>query len=792
MGFPTDDRYWMQVRDVLAEQAQPLDAILAPNEFLEFFPGTYHYAASYLLPVEHYKFVVFHKGMLGEIDLALKTHVLQHFQPIFANEVFVIYAKTPPAGEADPLLPNPENLRAFLDQVKADEAVQPFPATKPDCAAVITTYNRPWCLERSLPQILKLGMPVVVVDDGSSPGNLQSNEAIARRYQVPLLHLPSHREQSSALNVGISYWLGDPDIAWISCFRDNVTVKPDTLRILSQIQDTQTRPLLAGCDDANHPTLEVATVAGHSVQLKRSMSGLHFHAHRDYWSAVLPIPTPYLNAPKPNQDHLKPGGIDEDWWITTWSPQSIAKQGGYVVCIPNLVTAFDPAPKLSVNHNGASRTTAEPDDMSLEGVKVLVDGYNLQLTKGTGIKTYGLSLIEGLNRLGAEVDILLSRNGYKANEILDEVFFFDNQGGRQDWVTLGKWVLKSLSPLYRARRRKSFAGLVVKKGQYTEDFLKYATSFNLPQCYDLANGLYDRLNITTHVSVAEKVDIWHATYPLPMNVRGAKKITTIHDLIPLRLPYATLDSKKIFYNKTRDALKESTVTITVSENSKQDILTYYDVDPDRIVVTYQPIALKSLEASEEEVAFFLRRYGLEYQNYILFVGAIEPKKNVGRLLDAYASMDVDIPLVIVGKKGWLWEDELGKTAFMFDNKDSKKKVKLLEYVSTESLRYIYRGAYCLVFPSLYEGFGLPPLEAMNFGCPVITSNASCLPEICGNAALYVDPYSVLDIKEKLETLLGDPELRDRLVQAGKFNAQAFSMDNYVKRLHQAYRKALES
>lgn len=796
MGFPIDDQYWMQVRDVLAAQAQPTAAILAPNDFLEFFPGTYHYAVSSCFPAEHYSFVVFHKGMLDEIEPGLKQQVLQQFHPIFANQVFVVYAKHPPASPIDPALDQKE-LQSLLDQV-ASSSSPAFPTTKPNCAAVVTTYNRPWCLERSLPQILKLGIPVVIVDDGSSPGHLKANQAIASRYEVPLLRLPDHREASGALNVGISYWLSDPEIAWISCFRDHVTVKPETLRILTQIQDAQSRPLLVGCDDANHPTVATETIAGHTVLLKRSMSGNHFHAHRNYWSAVLPIPTPYLKAPKPNQAYLQPGGIDEDWWITAWSPESIVKQGGYVVCVPDLVTPFDPTPK-TVSHSVARATSPESGDapgaaneINLSGVKVLVDGYNLQLTKGTGIKTYGLSLIEGLNRLGAQVDILLSRNAYKSNEILDEVFFFDNQNPRQDWITLSKWILKSMSPLYRAKRRKSFAGLVVKKGQYTDDFLKYATSFNLPQCYDLANGLYDRLKITTNVAVAEKVDIWHATYPLPITVRGAKKITTIHDLIPLRLPYATLDSKKTFYNKIRDGLKDSTVTITVSENSKQDILTYYDVDPDRIVVTYQPIALKSLEASDEDVAFFLRRYGLEYQNYILFVGAIEPKKNVGRLLDAYASMDIDIPLVVVGKKGWLWEDELGKTAFMFDTKDSKKKVKLLEYISTESLRYIYRGASCLVFPSLYEGFGLPPLEAMNFGCPVITSNASCLPEICGNAALYVDPYSVRDIKEKLETLLGDAELRDRLVQAGKLNAQAFSMENYVKRLHQAYRKALEA
>lgn len=785
MGFPTEDEQWMQARIFLEQQGQ-LEAILAPSEFLEVFPGTYHYAVADLFAVEQFQFVVFHKGMLSEIAPAQTRRVVEQFQPVFANAVFVVYAqKALPAPDFDP-----EDVASLLRQI----ATAGVEVVQPRTAAVVTTYNRPWCLEKSLPQIVKLGIPVVVVDDGSSPGNFQANQSIASRYQVPILRLPIHREQSSALNMGISYWLADADIAWISCFRDNVTVRVDALQVLSQVQEAQLRPLLAGCDDVNHPTLKTEQVAGQTLLLKRSMSGLHFHAHRDYWRAVLPIPTPYLNAPKPNTAHLRQGGIDEDWWITAWSPDSVAKRGSYVVCLPGLVEAFDPTPKQFAATPTPSTSTAPSPEGNLEGsledVQILVDGYNLQLTKGTGIKTYGLSLIEGLDRLGAKVDILLSRGGYKTNEILDEVFFFDNQGDKQDWLTLSKWLLKSASPLYRAKRRKSFAGLVVKRGQYSEDFLKYATSFSLPQCYDLANGLYSKFRWKTDVSVAEKIDIWHATYPLPIQVRGAKKITTIHDLIPFRLPYATLDNKKTFYYKLKDALKESAVTITVSENSKQDILTYYDVDPDKIVVTYQPIALKPLEDSEEEVDFFLRRYGLGYQNYILFVGAIEPKKNVGRLLDAYATMDIDMPLVIVGKKGWLWEEELGKTAFMFDNKDSNKKVKLLEYVSVESLRYIYRGAYCLVFPSLYEGFGLPPLEAMNFGCPVITSNVSCLPEICGNAALYVDPYSVRDIKTKLETLLSDPELRQRLVEAGKLNAQAFSMDNYVKRLHQAYIKAL--
>ncbi|NJR66753.1 MAG: glycosyltransferase family 4 protein [Leptolyngbyaceae cyanobacterium CRU_2_3] len=277
-----------------------------------------------------------------------------------------------------------------------------------------------------------------------------------------------------------------------------------------------------------------------------------------------------------------------------------------------------------------------------------------------------------------------------------------------------------------------------------------------------------------------------------MQIRGAKKITTIHDLIPLRLPYATLDDKENFYFKVRDAIQESSVIITVSENSKQDLLTYFEeADPAKIIVTYQPIALEPLEASQQEISEFLDRYGLEVQKFFLFVGAIEPKKNVGRLIDAYASLDTDFPLVIVGKKGWLWEDELAKVSYVADSKNPHKQVKLLEYVSTNSLRYLYGGAFCLVFPSLYEGFGLPPVEAMSFGCPVITSNVSCLPEVCGDAALYVDPYEVTDIKEKMEALLRSPVLRSQLSSASKRVAELFSMENYLRRIHTAYQQALQ-
>jgi len=814
MPFPSD-QYWTQALVFLQQQIQPSATLLAPNDFLEFFPGTYHYRVSHLIPARSYDFVIFHKGMVAEVDQSLSLEVLEQFYLVFANDVFVIYAQAKLSHIPEP---DERQAQALVEQIETSDRFDSLQSNQ-TCAIIVTTYNNPENLARSLPQIIALGAPVLVVDDGSSSEQALKNQNIAEQYGAALLRSPTHQRQPNAINLGISHWLADPTIAWISYFRDDVNVRADALTVLAQIQSLK-YPIMTGRDDPEHPTIQADTLANYPILLKRSSPSIHFHAHRSYWASVLPIPTLVLDLPG--------RGTDEDWWITAWSPQSIVKKGGNLVCVPGLISTFEdaegfpgrdleeivppiahaiptdlskkeiavisstvPAINLAINPPPiAALPHINPEDLSLAGVKVLIDGYNLQLPQGTGIKTYGLSLIQALNEMGANVDVLLGRGGYKGNEILDEVYFFDNIDKDQNLLALLKGLLKTASgPLYRAKRRKPSNNYVVKQGQYSDDFLKYAASFNLPQCYDLANGIYKKLNITTNISASEKLDIWHATYPLPMKIRGTQKITTIHDLIPLRLPYATLDDKENFYFKVRDALKESAVTITVSEHSKQDLLTYFDVDPDRIIVTYQPIALQPLQVSKEDVAFSIKRFGLSYQNYLLFVGAIEPKKNVGRLLDAYAALNTDLPLVIVGKKGWLWENEIGKLSYLFDS-DSTKQVRLLEYVSTDSLRYLYRGAYCLVFPSLYEGFGLPPIEAMNFGCPVVTSNASCLPEVCGNAALYVDPYDVRDIKAKLEEILGDKALRDRLAIAGRQVAKNFSMENYLKRLHGAYTKAL--
>jgi hypothetical protein len=335
MPFPQDDPNWMDVYNFLKSHSKPLAPILAPNDFLEPFPGTYPYNVSNLFSAQDFDFIVIHKAMLADIDPGVVAGAIAHFHALCANPVFVVYARSP-IPDLD--WPDESHIQALEDAWNQMDEPTHQP---PTYAAVITTYNRPEALRRSLPQILGLGIPVVVVDDGSSPDASQSNQQIIEQHKTPLIRIPNNRGLPNAINVGIEYWLADPDITWISYFQDDIDVNPDLIHILSKIQHPTQRPLIAGRDAAEHPTLETTEIAGYTVLLKRSIPGQHLHAHRDYWRAVLPIPTPYLGAPK--TDRGKPGqGADEDWWITAWSPQSVTKQGGYVVCVPDLVTTFYP------------------------------------------------------------------------------------------------------------------------------------------------------------------------------------------------------------------------------------------------------------------------------------------------------------------------------------------------------------------------------------------------------------------------------------------------------------------
>ena len=428
--------------------------------------------------------------------------------------------------------------------------------------------------------------------------------------------------------------------------------------------------------------------------------------------------------------------------------------------------------------------------MNLQGLNILVDGYNLELPQGTGIKTYTNTLIKALKMLGANVSVLFSKPTI-GDAILDEVLFFEQQESSKFDLLLSKLeLLKYILRFSQKPQSLKFTDKVIIPDKSLDEIIHSVDILNLKNCYNSASVIYKLFGYYTKINPPGKTNIWHKTYPLiPIFTEGSKDIVTIHDLVPLKIPYTTLDNKKIFYKALKSVTQQSKAIITVSENSKRDILDFFDVNPDKIHVTYQAVNQLPMDCSDEELFLFLKRYKLKPQKYILFVGAIEPKKNVGRLINAYAGMDTDFKLVIAGKKAWLWEKEIGHIESIF-GPSFPRKVKILNYVNSQSLRYLYRGAFCFVFPSIYEGFGLPPLEAMTLGCPVITSNTSCLPEVCSNAALYVNPLDDNDIRMKIEMLINEPELRSKLIDLGKERAKFFSLENYAKRLYEAYAKVI--
>lgn len=227
---------------------------------------------------------------------------------------------------------------------------------------------------------------------------------------------------------------------------------------------------------------------------------------------------------------------------------------------------------------------------------------------------------------------------------------------------------------------------------------------------------------------------------------------------------------------TKYSARKASRVFTISESSKDDIIKEYGVSEDKVIVTYPGVreasSIKRQALSMDEIK---KKYGIK-KDYILFVGTLQPRKNIARLIEAFSKIKKDIELIIVGKKGWLYEEILNAPK-KFGIQD---KVRFLDSVTDEELPSFYKNAVCFALPSLYEGFGLPVLEAMRYGCPVITSNISSLPEAGGDAALYVNPQSVNDIKNNLESIVSDKELRERLIEKGYEQVKKFSWEKTAK------------
>jgi glycosyltransferase involved in cell wall biosynthesis len=283
---------------------------------------------------------------------------------------------------------------------------------------------------------------------------------------------------------------------------------------------------------------------------------------------------------------------------------------------------------------------------------------------------------------------------------------------------------------------------------------------------------------------------WSPHYNVPlMNFASTLKVVTIHDVYHLA-HYDSLNLKQRLYAKymMQLAITSADIIFTVSEFSKKEIIKYTSAAPDKIKVAYNGIDFekynKRLAIAEEK--FVLSKYHIVYP-YILFVGNIKPHKNLKKALLGFkefvtksAGKFENIVFVIVGKQGGFitGDDEIAK---MMEEPFFEKRVLFTGWVADGDLPVLYQRAALFIFPSLYEGFGFPPLEAMAAGCPVASSNSTCLKEIYEDAAFYFDPTDIASIANALETTLSEEQLRSSLVQKGLAQAKKYNWNETMNK-----------
>ncbi|MBZ5559417.1 MAG: glycosyltransferase family 4 protein [Acidobacteriia bacterium] len=289
----------------------------------------------------------------------------------------------------------------------------------------------------------------------------------------------------------------------------------------------------------------------------------------------------------------------------------------------------------------------------------------------------------------------------------------------------------------------------------------------------------------------EGVTLFHAPhYVLPPLV-GCRSVVTIHDCIHLMFPQYLPNRFALAYARTSIALaaRRATRIMTVSESSKRDILRLVDAPASKIDVIYNAYDERfGVEPREQDVLRVRERFQL-HDPFVLYAGNVKPHKNLERLIDAFHRLRArgldQVKLVLIG-------DDISKYAALrraVHTHQLHQHVRFLGYMPEETLAALYRLAGVFVFPSLYEGFGLPPLEAMASGTPVVTSNVSSLPEVAGDAAVLVDPYDPDAIADGIQRVLTDETLRADLKRKGLARAKQFSWDQSVRRIREIYTEA---
>jgi|SRR3990167_8057546 len=363
-------------------------------------------------------------------------------------------------------------------------------------------------------------------------------------------------------------------------------------------------------------------------------------------------------------------------------------------------------------------------------------------------------------------------NGYEA---VVPRFGFDKKNGLPNRVGSSEFCFQLLNILARIDKKNEYFIYLPKAP--TSDMPKESKNWH----YEVVKGrtLWTLVALSRKLFFdKEKLDVFFSpTHYLPFYT-GMPSVVSILDVSYLH--FSGLFKKKDLYQLKLwggYSLRKAKKIITISKSSKNDIIKAYNVSEDKIEVVYPGIkqvsSIMNKVLSMEELK---KKFGVE-KDYILFVGTLQPRKNIENLIEALTIVkNKNLKLAIVGKKGWMYKDILNAPR----KYEVSDRVKFLDNVNDEDLPSFYKNAACFVLPSLYEGFGLPILEAMQYGCPVLASNVSSLPEAGGDAAIYFDPQNSEDIAEKIDKVTSDEKLRTEMIQKGYEQVKKFSWEKTAR------------
>lgn len=348
-----------------------------------------------------------------------------------------------------------------------------------------------------------------------------------------------------------------------------------------------------------------------------------------------------------------------------------------------------------------------------------------------------------------------------------------NEANVKERVGSGQYAFELL---YLFTKNKNHQFTVFLKDQPVPDLPKESSNFK----YKVfgPKKFWTQFALPLNLTFAQKPDVFFSMGHYGPRFSKVPYVVTIHDLSYLHYP--EMFRKNDLYQLTSwsgYSIKNSSQIITVSQTTKEDIIKNYKVSPEKITVTYEGYNKQKFKPQPKEKVGKIKRVYRIKGDYILLVGTLQPRKNISRLIEAFyklthhSSFITDhLSLVIVGKKGWLYEPIFQKVKDL----GLVKKVIFTDYVPDEDLPPLISGAKVYILPSLWEGFGIPVIEAQASGVPVVVSNASSLPEIIGESGILVDPESVESIAGGIEKVLIDNNIKSDLIKKGFDNIKRFS------------------